>query len=372
MLGLGDTTFLDPARTCDSADATAGDTCVTTSVSGGHVSPSSQTYDQHTLDAGERKRRILGGAGMCIGPVLILGACWFTVRGVRSGQRLRARLVLTAHQAYGGGTETIEFRGWTHCTRCANGTAFRTSGRQPSTLPPVQRQRPREASATRGHRARPRGREGREHTEVPGREVPGKGGGPAGDLLLSVRISGPGPTADATTRSRTATPPARQRPCASPPKPKESGGPRGRQPGQATSRRADTRSVGICADGIRITVDQESVTVEEERRSPTGRASWFTTHELRWPDISCWCSTATDTIRSSPCTPSRRTAPVPDTDGNTWPTRVRLRSRTGKRWQSGSSDTATDELASIPPHVRVRAACATPDPWTAAGAEGPK
>ncbi|MFD0023945.1 DnaJ C-terminal domain-containing protein [Streptomyces sp. NPDC058382] len=284
MLGLGVTTFLDPAQTCGSADVTAGDTCVTTSVSGGHVSSSSQTYDQHTLDVGERNRRILGVAGMAIGPVLILGACWFTVRGIRSGRPVRARLLLTSQQAYGGGTETVRFRGWAHCTHCA-GTGARSVRADGS-----RRRCLWCNSSGLGRRVRrsatvrvPAGVKDGGTLRVPGRGAPGRGGGPAGDLLLSVRISGPGQAAaDATTGPRAGTPPPRQRPGAARSVPEERGAPRAQPP----SRGAGTGSVSVRADGIRITVDQASVTVHEERRSPTGRTSWVTTHELHWPDIA--------------------------------------------------------------------------------------
>ncbi|MEU9092755.1 DnaJ C-terminal domain-containing protein [Streptomyces sp. NPDC087901] len=110
-----------------------------------------------------------------------------------------------------------------------------------------------------------------------GRGTPGKGAVSAGDLFLSVRIAGP------PTRPGTRAAPPRQRTDSTPP---GSGTGAATPGGRQAAPDAASGPVTVGAGGIRITVDRESVTVREERRSPGGRIAWVTTHELRWPDIA--------------------------------------------------------------------------------------
>lgn len=275
---MGISAFLDPTETCGDSSVVAGDTCVTTSVSGGHVTSSSRKFDQREIDVAERNRRILGGVGMVVGPVLLFGTCWLSVRSIRSGRPVRARLSLTAEQAYGGGTEAVEFRGWARCTHCS-GSGVRAGGTRRRCLWCNGNGSGLGKRALRSATVRvPAGVKDGSTLRVRGRGAPGRGGDPAGDLLLSVRISGSRPVPGAAPpgpRTRTA-----------PPRPRAGGAPRTQQQGAAGSRDTGAGPVSICVDGIRITVDQEAVTVREERRSPTGRTSWVTTHELRWPDIA--------------------------------------------------------------------------------------
>lgn len=294
VLGMGISAFLDPTETCGDSSVVAGDTCVTTSVSGGHVTSSSRKFDQHAIDVAERNRHILGAVGTVVGPVLLFGACWFSVRGIRSGRPVRARLSLTAGQAYGGGTETVEFRGWARCAHCS-GSGVRAGGTRRRCLwcngSGLGKRILRSATVRV-----PAGVKDGSTLRVRGRGAPGRNGGPAGDLLLSVQILGGGPvrgaappgprTTAAPPGPRASTAPPRPRTSTAPPRPRAGDAPRRQQQGTAGSWDAGTGPVSICADGIRITVDQETVTVREERRSPTGRTSWATTHELRWPDVA--------------------------------------------------------------------------------------
>ncbi|WP_285569455.1 DnaJ C-terminal domain-containing protein [Streptomyces sp. RTGN2] len=255
ILVWGLATFFGGPVECGDGGVIHGDSCVTPT----------RAVTQDDMDDARHLRHVLGGVGIAVGPLLFLGVCGFALRESRARRPARARVSLTPEQAEGGGTVPVDYRVRARCPHC-DGRGVRTvgAGRRCARCrgTGLSRRGPRSVTVRI-----PVGVRHGSTLRIRGRGTPGKGGAPSGDLLLTVLIAGP------PARPGTSAAPPRQRTGSAPPRPGTAAAPPG---GPAT----------IEAGGIRITAGPDSVTVREERRSPGGRITWVTTHELRWPDIA--------------------------------------------------------------------------------------